>query len=94
MLRKKTLGVALVAAVAFAGIATASASAIGWKVEGASLGAGVKESVKETPPLAKPFVLKKANGLTIECSTLKAKARSSKARTKLSPPVWNSPAAR
>jgi hypothetical protein len=74
MLRKKTLGVALVAAVAIAGVVTASASAIGWKVETASLGAGVKESVKETPTIAKPFVLKKFNGLTIECSTLKAKS--------------------
>jgi hypothetical protein len=66
-MRKKALGIALIAAFAFTGIATASASAIEWKVEGAPLGVGVKESIKENVTVVKPFILKRANGLTVEC---------------------------
>jgi len=66
-MRKKAIGVALIVAFAFTGIATASASAIEWKVEGAPLGVGVKESIKENITVVKPFILKRANGVTIEC---------------------------
>jgi hypothetical protein len=71
-MRRKTLG-AVIAAFVLALIATASASAIGWKVEGKALGAGVKESTQENVPLVKSLILRKANGLTIECKRLKEK---------------------
>jgi hypothetical protein len=74
MSRIKILGLALAALFAFTAVATATASAAPvWKVGGVALKAGEKVNLKENVTVKKSFVLKKANGLTITCPTLKAK---------------------
>ena len=68
------LGLALVAVLASGAIASASASAVEWKVAGKALKSlkPPEEKLTEEVKVVKGFTLKKKNGLTITCTKLKA----------------------
>ena len=74
MKRMSYAGLVLVAVLASAGIASASASAVEWKVAGKALKSlkPPEEKLTEEVKVVKGFTLKKKNGLTITCTKLKA----------------------